>query len=61
RAMYMACWVVIRRQPEFKARYQALRQKGKCAKVALIACMRVLLIRLNAMIREKTEWREQAA
>lgn len=61
RAMYMACWTVILRQPEFKARYDALRLRGKRAKVALIACMRVLLIRLNAMIRDKTEWREQAA
>lgn len=61
RAMYMACWTVILRQPEFKARYDALRLRGKCAKVALIACMRVLLIRLNAMIRDKTEWREQTA
>lgn len=61
RAMYMASWVVILRQPEFKARYEGLRQKGKCAKVALIACMRVLLIRLNAMIRDKSEWREHAA
>ena len=60
RAMYMACWVVIQRQPEFKARYEALRQKGKCAKVALIACMRVLLIRLNAMIRDGAEWKERA-
>ncbi|WLI13388.1 transposase [Pseudomonas sp. FP603] len=61
RAMYMASWAVILRQPEFKARYDALRLRGKCAKVALIACMRVLLIRLNAMIRDQTEWREQAA
>lgn len=61
RAMYMACWVVIQRQPDFKARYDALRQRGKCAKVALIACMRVLLIRLNAMIRDKTEWKEPVA
>lgn len=61
RAMYMACWTVILRQPEFKARYDRLRLKGKCAKVALIACMRVLLIRLNAMIRDKTEWNDQAA
>lgn len=61
RALYMACWVVIRRQPEFKARYEALRQKGKCAKVALIACMRVLLIQLNAMIRDQTEWKGHVA
>jgi len=57
RALYMSCWVVIRHQPDFKARYDALRERGKSAKVALIACMRVLLIRLNAMLRDGTEWR----
>ena len=57
RALYMSCWVVIRHQPNFKARYDALRERGKSAKVALIACMRILLIRLNAMLRDGTEWR----
>lgn len=57
RALYMACWVVIRHQADFKARYEGLRTRGKSAKVALIACMRVLLIRLNAMLRDGTEWR----
>ncbi|WP_434602642.1 transposase [Pseudomonas sp. Z4-7] len=57
RALYMACWSVIRYQPDFNARYKALREKGKCAKVALIACMRVLLVRLNAMIRDGSEWK----
>lgn len=57
RVLYMACLSVIRMQPDFKARYQQLRQRGKCAKVAIIACMRVLLIRLNAMVRDSTPWR----
>ncbi|WP_411566732.1 transposase [Pseudomonas orientalis] len=61
RSLYMACWVVIRDQPEFGTRYKALRDKGKCAKVALIACMRVLLVRLNAMLRDRTEWKERTA
>lgn len=61
RSLYMACWSVIRFQPDFNARYKALREKGKCAKVALIACMRVLLIRLNAMIRDGSEWKGHAA
>ncbi|KAB0563206.1 IS110 family transposase [Pseudomonas palleroniana] len=61
RSLYMACWVIIRDQPEFQARYQLLRDKGKCAKVALIACMRVLLVRLNAMLRDGTEWKEHTA
>lgn len=57
RVLYMATWSVIRLQPEFKARYAALRARGKCAKVALIACMRVLIVRLNAMVRDRTPWR----
>lgn len=56
RVLYMACWSVIRKQDDFKLRYERLRQRGKCAKVAITACMRVLLIRLNAMVREKAQW-----
>lgn len=57
RVLYMACWSVIRTQHDFKCRYERLRQLGKCAKVAVTACMRVLLIRLNAMVRDQTEWK----
>ncbi len=57
RVLYMASWSVIRTQPDFKARYARLRQRGKCAKVAITACMRVLLTRLNAMARDRVEWR----
>lgn len=56
RVLYMASWSVIRTQPDFKARYTRLRQSGKCAKVALTACMRVLLTRLNAMARDRADW-----
>lgn len=56
-ALYMACWSVIRTPPDFQARYRQLRLRGKCAKVAITACMRVLLTRLNAMARDHTEWR----
>jgi transposase len=56
RVLYMATWSVIRTQPLFKARYETLRARGKLAKVALIACLRVLLIRLNAMVRDQTRW-----
>lgn len=61
RVLYMACWSVIRAQSDFKARYSQLRQRGKCAKVAVTACMRVLLTRLNAMVRDRTPWRLVAA
>lgn len=57
RVLYMATLSVIRTQPHFKARYSALRSRGKLAKVAIIACLRVLLVRLNAMVRDQTPWR----
>ncbi|WP_425561924.1 IS110 family transposase, partial [Luteimonas lutimaris] len=43
RILYMATWSAIRTQPDLKRRYQALRAAGKCAKVALVACMRTFL------------------
>nr|WP_235595644.1 hypothetical protein [Pseudomonas syringae] len=51
---------MVRYNADFKERYARLRAKGKCAKVALVACMRVLLIRLNAMVRDGTPWRDHA-
>lgn len=61
RVLYMTSWSVVRHQEDFKQRYQALRQRGKPAKVALIACMRVLLTRLNAMLRDGTPWKSVGA
>lgn len=51
--LYMAALVAVRWQPEFKAFYQQLRSRGKLAKVALVACMRKLLVVLNARIRDE--------
>lgn len=51
--LYMAALVAVRWQPEFKAFYQQLRARGKLAKVALVACMRKLLVVLNARIRDE--------
>ncbi|MCX5891945.1 MAG: IS110 family transposase, partial [Deltaproteobacteria bacterium] len=36
--------------------YQRLRQAGKPAKVALTACMRKILVILNAMLKNRTYW-----
>ena len=51
--LYMATLVAVRWQPEFKAHYQQLRARGKPAKVALVACMRKLIVVLNARIRDE--------
>ena len=59
--LYMAALVAVRWQPEFKAFYQQLRTRGKLAKVALVACMRKLLVVLNARIRDERRNAAQAA
>jgi len=55
--LYMAALVGVRRNPVMAAFYERLLKAGKAKKVALVACMRKLLIILNAMIRSKTVWR----
>jgi transposase len=49
RALYMAAITASRWSPWIKDHYASLRSKGKCAKVALIACARKLLVRLNSI------------
>ncbi|PWA03855.1 transposase, partial [Flavobacterium psychrotolerans] len=58
RALYMACLVAVKHNPTLKARYEALRGRGKLAKVAIVACMRIFIVRLNAMLRSGTPWRD---
>jgi transposase len=41
--------------------YTQLVARGKPPKVALTACMRKLIVRLNAMLAHKESWKEQAA
>jgi transposase len=56
RVLYMATWSAIRTNPQLKARYQHLLEKGKPKKVALIACLRSFITQLNAMLRDGTQW-----
>lgn len=56
RALYMAALVAARRNPPIRALYQRLIAAGKMPKVALVACMRKLLLTLNAMVRTHTNW-----
>jgi transposase len=55
-ALYMAALVASRFNPVIAAFYQRLRAAGKPPKVALVACMRKLLVILNAIIRDKRPW-----
>jgi transposase len=56
--LYMATVAAIRCNPVIKAFYARLKEAGKPAKLAIVACMRKLLAILNAMIRERLSWSE---
>jgi len=56
-ALYMATLVATRFNPVIRAYYQRLLATGKRKKVALVACMRKLLVILNAILRTKKTWR----
>jgi transposase len=56
--LYMAAFNAIRCNPQLRSFYERLRQAGKTYKVAITACMRKLLIILNALLRDLTPWRE---
>jgi transposase len=55
-ALYMATLSASRSNPTIKAFYRRLVDSGKPRKVALTACMRKLLVILNAMIKQQTRW-----
>ena len=56
-AIYMPCvGAATQNNPVLKAFYQRLIAKGKEPKVALVACMRKLIIILNTMIARRQKW-----
>jgi transposase len=57
RALYMAALGAIRFVPRFKACYLALKARSGCAKIAIVAVARKLLITLNAMIKNGEPYR----
>lgn len=56
-ALYMAALSAIRWNPQIKPFYENLRARGKCFKVAMVACMRKLLTLLNAIARNRQLWK----
>jgi transposase len=54
--LYMAALVASRHNPVIKAFYQRLLAAGKPPKLALVACMRKLLVILNALAHHETVW-----
>ncbi len=56
-ALYMASLSASRFNPAIRAHYLNLRAAGKAKKAALVACMRKLLVVLNALLRTQTPWK----
>jgi transposase len=56
-ALYMATLSAVRYNPVIKETYQRLVDAGRPKKVAMVACMRKLLSILNAILRDRCEWR----
>lgn len=60
-ALYMAVLSARKFNPALKTFYERLIKKGKLKKVAIVACMRKLIIIMNAMLRDGTRWNTQHA
>ena len=55
-ALYMAALTGSQRNPVIREFYERLIERGKPPKVALTACMRKLLVIVNAMVRDGALW-----
>jgi transposase len=55
--LYMATLTASRCNPTIRLFYERLKRSGKPFKVALTACMRKLLVILNAMLKNNAPWR----
>lgn len=56
--LYMNAIVAARFNPIIRVFYERLCRAGKAKKVALTACMRKLLVILNAMLKHRTPWHQ---
>jgi transposase len=59
--LYMAMMSAMQCNPIFKATYQRLLEQGKPKKVAIIACVRKMVVILNSMLRDGLMWDENIA
>jgi len=59
--MFMGMMSAMQCNPVFKATYQRLVAAGKPKKVAIIACLRKMVVMLNAMVRDGQYWNPKSA
>ena len=58
--LFMAAMTAMAWNPDMKALYGRLRERGKHHKVALVAVMRKLIVIANALLRDGRMWSERA-
>lgn len=56
--LYMAMMSAMQSNPVFKGTYQRLVAAGKPKKVAIIACIRKMIVILNSMLRDGVMWEQ---
>jgi len=61
KVLYMATVSAVRCNPAVRTLYQRLTAAGKAKKLALVACMRKLIVVLNALVRTGQRWSPDAA
>jgi transposase len=59
KCLYMAVLAATRKDGSLRTFFLSLQRRGKPAKVALMAVLRKLVCRLNAMIRHNADWADQ--
>lgn len=60
-ALYMPALVAIRFNPDMKTKYDAMRNAGKPAKVAIATIMRKIIELANALIKQDRKWTPKMA
>ncbi len=57
--LFMAMMLAMQCNAKFKATYERLVAAGKPKKVAIIACVRKMVVILNSMVRDGVMWEEK--
>jgi transposase len=60
-ALFLSAMSAVRFNPDIKRFYERLLAAGKHKKVALTACIRKIVIALNAMLRDNSPWQPVSA
>jgi transposase len=58
KSLFLAVLTAIRHNKKIKLFYERLLKNGKCKMIAIVACMRKLIVILNVMIKKEAVWQD---